>query len=213
MELMIGLGIMGVLILTLFDAFLTAHRHQNVQERISEIQQLERISLEMIVQDLRRTGLDPTGLTNAGVAKSGNDILQLTFDLFQDLNGDGDVDDLGEAPNGALDRADEGVTYRRENVGADGLGDLTKEFGGFSFGGFNIPSDPSRPRLTIAQGVRQFVTTYDPNLQSVTVRLEIVERREDPNFLLGIDLDGDITTGTAHSRLVETTVLLRNLAF
>jgi prepilin-type N-terminal cleavage/methylation domain-containing protein len=213
-ELMIGLALVGFIVITVFDAFLGAYRHQRVQERVTEVQQLERISLEFITRDLRITGLDPEQTTNAGVVAVGDNVLQLTLDSFQDLNRDGDYDDAGEAPNGALDLADEGITYRRENVSATtGLGDLTKELGGFSYNGFNIPSDLNRPKLTVAQGVRQFRTAYNAAPQTVDVTLEMVEREEDPRFLNGIDLDGTPGNGTAHSRLIQTTVTLRNLLF
>ncbi len=213
-ELMIGLALVGFIIITVFNAFLGAYRHQRVQEQVTEIQQLERISMEFITRDLRLTGLDPEKTTGAGVVAVGDNILQLTLDSFQDLNGDGDYDDAGEAPNGILDRPDEGITYRRENVDpTTGLGDLTKEFGGFSYNGFNIPSDMNRPKLTVAQGVHQFKTGYNTPQQTVDVTLEIVEREEDPRFLSGIDLDGNSGNGTAHSRLIQTTVALRNLLF
>lgn len=110
-ELVIALVISSIVIVAIYDTFISQEKVYTIQEQISEMQQNLRVGLGRMVNEIRMAGYDPTGLAGAGIVVADSDFVEITADL----NGDGDTNDT-----------DEDITYSLYDLDNDGDLDLVR---------------------------------------------------------------------------------------
>jgi len=110
-ELLIALAI-GLTVLGAASGFVMTHVEMQIgQEQISRMQQAGRLGLEVMLQELRLAGFDPTGTSEASINVAGAHSIGFSMDL----NSDGDVSD-----------PDEVVSYELVDLDDDGVTDLVR---------------------------------------------------------------------------------------
>ncbi|MFA4910267.1 MAG: prepilin-type N-terminal cleavage/methylation domain-containing protein [Desulfobacteria bacterium] len=94
-EIMIALAIAGILLVSIYNLYISQSRTYTVQEQVSEMQQNARVAMNIISRDIRMAGFNPTGATFNGLTYGTSQI-----QIKADLNG-----------NGTISGADEDITY------------------------------------------------------------------------------------------------------
>lgn len=85
-ELMIALLIGSIVIASVYTVFISQHRSYNAQENVVEMQQNLRVSMDMLVYDIRSAGYDPNNL-GAGITVAGVNNLTFTREDDDAANG------------------------------------------------------------------------------------------------------------------------------
>lgn len=107
LELLVSLVLGSIMMLAAAQFTMLQVELQTVRTEVAAIQQKARLSLEILVGELRMAGYDPTGDTGAGISSA--TASAITFSA--DRNGDGDLQDSGEVLTfGLFDATDDGVT-------------------------------------------------------------------------------------------------------
>lgn len=91
-EIMVALALAGIVMASIYTAFLSQQRSYLAQEQVSVMQQNIRAGLNIMTQEIRMAGFDPTG--NADATISAATAGSITFSM--DLNEDEDTVDSGE---------------------------------------------------------------------------------------------------------------------
>jgi prepilin-type N-terminal cleavage/methylation domain-containing protein len=91
-ELMIVIAILAILFTFMYKGFERLNRYNTAENVKAGTQQSARIGVEMMVQDIRRAGLNPLGTAGAGIVAAG----PTSFRFTADANFDGDVADPSE---------------------------------------------------------------------------------------------------------------------
>lgn len=91
-ELLITMVISGVIVASIYSAYVAQQKVYTAQNQVTEMQQNIRAAIDFITREIRMAGYDPTGNAGAGItaALAG----QISFTL--DNNSDGDTADAGE---------------------------------------------------------------------------------------------------------------------
>lgn len=92
-ELLIVVGISGILLIAVYNTFISQRKAITAQELITEMHQNVRAALDMMVREIRMAGYDPTGAGFFGIAANptGSQI-----GVLSDPNADGDYNDSNE---------------------------------------------------------------------------------------------------------------------
>jgi len=102
-ELLVALAIMSIALAAVYQVFATTSKNFTTQNVAADVQQSVRAALEIITQDIRMAGLDPTTSGNFGIEQASATKLRLTLDTVDPVSGD---------YNGAIDNArSERITY------------------------------------------------------------------------------------------------------
>ena len=91
-ELMIVIAILAILFTFMYKGFERLNRYYTAENVKASTQQSARIGVEMMVQDIRRAGLNPLGTAGAGIVAAS----PTSFRFTADANFDGDVADPSE---------------------------------------------------------------------------------------------------------------------
>jgi prepilin-type N-terminal cleavage/methylation domain-containing protein len=91
-ELLIVIGILAILFTFMYKGFERLNRYYTAENVKASTQQSARIGVEMMVQDIRRAGLNPLGTAGAGIVAASS----TSFRFTADANFDGDVADPSE---------------------------------------------------------------------------------------------------------------------
>ena len=91
-ELLIVIAILAILFTFMYKGFERLNRYYTAENVKASTQQSTRIGIEMMVQDIRRAGLNPLGTAGAGVVAAS----PTSFRFTVDANFDGDVADPSE---------------------------------------------------------------------------------------------------------------------
>jgi type IV pilus assembly protein PilW len=91
-ELLIVIGILAILFTFMYKGFERLNRYYTAENVKASTQQSARIGIEMMVQDIRRAGLNPLGTAGAGIVAAS----PTRFRFTADANFDGDVADPSE---------------------------------------------------------------------------------------------------------------------
>lgn len=110
LELMVSLGIAGILMAGIFAAYYTQLRAHMTQQLTVEMQQNLRASMQIMAREIRMAGYNPTTTAGAGITT----MLANSFQFTSDLDGNGDTAGT-----------DENVRY-----GINANGDLGRDTGG-----------------------------------------------------------------------------------
>lgn len=93
-ELLIALGISGVVIASIYTVFMAQQNSYYAQDQTAMMQQNIRGGLGLLVREARLAGFDPQGTAGASITTATNTTLRFTLDVNED--GDVDVGDPGE---------------------------------------------------------------------------------------------------------------------
>lgn len=91
-EALMVIAILSITFSTVYNSFENFNRSCTTENVKAGIQQNARVGVEFMVQDIRQAGLDPLGVTDAGIVAISATSIQFTADL----NFDGDIDDALE---------------------------------------------------------------------------------------------------------------------
>jgi type IV pilus assembly protein PilW len=131
-EVLIAIGLSGLVLTGIYSAYQGQVRTFNTQERIVDMQQNTRVALYFIERELRTAGLDPTGNAGAGITVANRNTITFSMDFTGgqsdgiDNDGDSLVDETDgtEWYNGSTADANEQITYALSNdADADGIND------------------------------------------------------------------------------------------
>ena len=124
-EIMIALGIIGIVLGGIYTAFQGQLRTFNTQEQLVDMEQNIRVARYFLERELRLAGLDPSGNAGAGITVANGDTITFSMDFTGgesdtlDNDGDGLVDEgsLNGAEwfNGSTADTNEQVTYALSN--------------------------------------------------------------------------------------------------
>ena len=116
-EILVSLAILGIVLAGIYSVYNMQHKSYIVQEQVTEMQQSERIALQMITRDIRMAGLGLSGCNSAAGGK-------IIFN--EDINGNG-ILDAGEDANG-----NGGAPQVYDGLGYDGSDIITAVYYPFS---------------------------------------------------------------------------------
>lgn len=131
-EILVSLAILGIVLAGIYSVYNMQHKSYIVQEQVTEMQQSERIALQMITRDIRMAGLGLSGCNSS----SGGKII-----FNEDINGNG-ILDTGEDANG-----NGGAPQVYDGIGYDGSDIITAAYYPFNpqgtAGGYTNISGPT----------------------------------------------------------------------
>lgn len=116
-EILVYMVIAGMLLATAVMAFLGQNKSYNKQDIIAEIQQNIRGAVHLMAAEIRMSGFDPAGKGAGFITAQQN---SLSFEFWQDTDGDGSYDD-------EVVRA---ITYELYDAYGDGTTDIGRTVGG-----------------------------------------------------------------------------------
>lgn len=116
-EILVSLAILGIVLAGIYSVYNMQHKSYIVQEQVAEMQQSERVALQMITRDIRMAGLGLSGCNSAAGGK-------IIFN--EDINGNG-ILDAGEDANG-----NGGAPQVYDGLGYDGSDIITAVYYPFS---------------------------------------------------------------------------------
>lgn len=222
-ELMITVAISGMIMAAVYSAYLAQQRTATAQRQVVEMQQNIRAAMNVMMQEIRMAGYDPTDDANASILTAGVGRMGFTQDITDD-DGDGDSDgDVGDA--------NENVTYGfkdADDATLDGVADAGVASLGRNTGSGFQPIAENIQAIELRYLDDNGVVTADLN-DIRTVQISILARagNPDPKFTNATeyrpasggvwDLNG-AATGNANPpndnfrrRLMITTVQCRNM--
>ncbi|MBN2372402.1 prepilin-type N-terminal cleavage/methylation domain-containing protein [bacterium] len=85
-ELLIVMGISSILLIAVYETFISERRAITAQELITEMHQNVRAALDMMVREIRMAGYDPTGAGFTGIVNPTSSQIGILLD--QNSNGD-----------------------------------------------------------------------------------------------------------------------------
>jgi type IV pilus assembly protein PilW len=106
-EIMVALALAGIVMASIYTAFLSQQRSYLAQEQVSAMQQNIRAGLNMLTREIRMAGFDPTA--NAGATISAATVDSITFSMDQNEDEDTDIGDAGENITYSLYIAEDGL--------------------------------------------------------------------------------------------------------
>jgi len=100
-ELLIALAVTSILLVGIFNIFLSQHRTYMAQDQIVEMQENVRAALDIMLRDIRMAGYDPTEAGGMGITNIDEAIPSLSFTA--DINENGVI---------GASESNEDITYR-----------------------------------------------------------------------------------------------------
>jgi type IV pilus assembly protein PilW len=98
-EIMVTLALSGIVMASIYTAFLSQQRSYLAQEQVSAMQQNIRAGLDIMTREIRMAGFDPTQEAGAGITTASAGQISFTQDITNNTgtgDSDGDVNDPGE---------------------------------------------------------------------------------------------------------------------
>ncbi len=93
-EIMVAIVIMGIVVVGIYSVYNTQHKSYIVQEQVTEMQQNERIALQMITRDIKMAGLG-LACQQAGIILTEDANESGALDGGEDINGNGVLNTFG----------------------------------------------------------------------------------------------------------------------
>ena len=157
-ELLVVLGVQGILMAALVMSFTSQLRSHRQQEQMSEMQQIVRAAMALITREARMAGYDPTGTPFSGITYDAD-----ALRILADLNGDGDVADANENIVYAYDAATHSLT---RNTGG-GRQSVAEQVETFAF------------EYRDANGL---LTQVEQEIRELSVRITVRTAQPDPRY-------------------------------
>jgi len=190
-EIMVAIAIMSILSIAMMKTYTGFTRVYTTQEVAAGVQQDLRAALNIMTQDIRMAGFDPTDSDNFGVEVATLNSIRITADLL-DLDPTTDVIDA----NGVIDDSDfERITYNF-NAGNNRLEQILYETTG---------SESTQP---VVDNVTNVAFTYLDENNAVTATLADIR-----TVTISMTIDEPAGRGGTVSRTLSTRVRCRNLGF
>jgi len=101
-EVLIAMGLGGLLMTTVIGMFIAQRRSYETQEQIAEMVQTARAAVDMLCREVRMAGFNPTGASFQGIPYHANELR-----ILADLSGTNPHD----PPDGDTDDPNEEITY------------------------------------------------------------------------------------------------------
>ncbi len=120
-EILSALTLTGMLTGAIYSVYILQNKSFTIQNELAEMTQNLRAGIFLMERELRMAGYDPTGDADAGIVTA----TATTITFTADIGGDNPGDDS----DGALDDADENVTYSLFDADGDGINDLGRNPG------------------------------------------------------------------------------------
>jgi prepilin-type N-terminal cleavage/methylation domain-containing protein len=158
-EMIVVLAISGLLMVAVYAGYLVQHKTSNVQHQIMDIQQDLRALVDIMEQDIRMAGCDPSMQSTAGIVVGGTDANSLSVTM--DLNRDGDTGD-----------ANEQAAYTRNGLLVARNGDVLVE--GITSMGFTYFDEDNNP-------INPITTGNAGNVRVVRINIWIRSDQRDPD--------------------------------
>jgi len=103
-ELLIALAVTSILLVGIFNIFLSQHRTYIAQDQIVEMQENVRAAMDIMLRDIRMAGYDPTEVGGMGITNIDEAIPSLSFTA--DINENGVI---------GASESNEDITYRYDS--------------------------------------------------------------------------------------------------
>lgn len=115
-ELMIALAVSSIMIIGMYEALVQQQRGATQQAHRTETWQNTRLTLDIMIQDIRAAGFDPGGLAGAGIEEADDVHIRFTRDLncngtLASSNTSTPAKGVPDPPPGRT-TSDEDITYR-----------------------------------------------------------------------------------------------------
>ncbi len=110
-ELLVAMAVAGIVGAVICAAYITQVRGAVSQEAMLDMQQTARAALQIMANEIRSAGCDPTGFAGAGIRTATAAEFSFTADLVNNAgvpNSDGDTNDANESVRYALTRDADG---------------------------------------------------------------------------------------------------------
>jgi len=118
-EVMVYMVMAGMLLAAAVMAFMGQNKTYNRQDIIAEIQQNIRSASQLMASEIRMAGFDPAEKGEVGFVSAAENVL--SFDYWEDTNGNGSYDD---------ETAPRSITYDLYDMYDDGSTDIRRTVGG-----------------------------------------------------------------------------------
>lgn len=181
-ELLIAMALALIIIGALSSAFVSQRRTYAVQEEVSEMIQGARAAMDMIGQEVKMAGFNPSGATIVGAPYSTSQL-----EIRADLNGDGETD--GTASN---DDTNEEIIYTYDSTNKQidrntggGAQPLAENIESFTFQYLDADGN---------------ATTTPANIREIRITIVARTAKEDPDYT-------DPTYGDGYRRYTLTSVI------
>ena len=168
-ELLVALTIMSIVSVAIYSFFALSKKSYTTQNVSADVQQTVRAAMELMSQDIRQAGLDPTSSNNFGFQEASTVRLHFTSDSIDALTGDfnGVVDNTNSESmtyEFQANRIDQ-VLYR--GTGAENTLPLINNvqnlaFTYFDSDGFDLGSPVPNERLTDIRAIQISLTIEQP---------------------------------------------------
>jgi type IV pilus assembly protein PilW len=98
MELLIAMAIVSIVMAAVVSAYQLQVRGKNTQDALTDMNETARAALEIMTQEIRTTGCDPSRSAGAGITTAAANRLDITMDIGNgaSFEPDGDTDDANE---------------------------------------------------------------------------------------------------------------------
>ncbi|UCG13135.1 MAG: PilW family protein [Deltaproteobacteria bacterium] len=116
-EILVTLAIAALVTAAIYNLFIKQNRTYIVQDEVAEMQQNLRAAIDIMVNELRMAGLDPSGNAESAIVSVGGNSVNFTADLTGgesdgiDNDGDGYTDEPDETFDGVLSIPGDDITY------------------------------------------------------------------------------------------------------
>lgn len=206
-EIMVAMAISGIVMASVYIAFLSQQNSYLAQEQVAEMQQNIRAGVNIMVREIRMAGFDPSGTKNYNVLAASNN----SFSFTADINMDGGAPGAGET-----------FLYELYDTGADGINDALRRTPGANTVAFAVAENIEQLEFsyTLEDGTQTTAPTASQLSEIRNVQISILARagKPDQNFLntaTYTTASGAVWNPTPDDnfrrRLLTTTVQCRNM--
>lgn len=171
-EIMVALAISGIVMASIYTAFLSQHNSYLAQEQVAEMQQNIRAGVNMMSREIRMAGFDPSGTKKYNVLAASSN----SFSFTADINMDGGAPGAGET-----------FLYELYDTGADGINDALRRIPGANTVDFAVAENIEQLEFyyTLADGTQTTAPTASQLAEIRNVQISILAKagKPDRNFV------------------------------
>ncbi len=182
-ELLVTLVIMSVVSLAIYSVFSVTSRSYTTQGVIADVQQSVRAAMEVMLQDIRAAGLDPTSSGNFGIELAETTKLRFTSDSIDAGLGDfnGELDDTNSERITYVLQGTQLDQILYETTGSEDSGPLISDVQNLSFTYFDTDGNdlgsPVPPlQLADIQTINVSITVEEPAGRDAAVSRTLTKR-------------------------------------
>lgn len=175
-ELLVTLCVTGILMTSFYNCFLSQHRTYVAQEKVVEMNQVARASIDIMMREIRHAGYKEIWTDLNGIPLATAD----TIRILADFNEDGDTLDAKEDITYAYDAQNLQITRTTPEETVVFCDDVTSLAFSYTMADGSVTSSPSDTmnirKVTINLGVRARKPVGNNNYSTVNLVLDVVPR-------------------------------------